>query len=105
MYHDNHSHPGMDAALPLGYPIRQRRTSSRWSRLSLSGFDKLVGSTLRLWDQRSVDHLGAFRSRIGISAEPIEWRDKTASEIVHTGESVRFAARVLNRGVIAFREI
>src|SRR5215469_2206752 len=105
MHHDNHSHPGMDATLPLGYPIRQRRTSRRWSRLSLSGFDKLVGSALRLRDQRPVDHLGAFRSRIRISAEPIECGDKTASELVHPGESVFLPAFVLDGRLIAFLEI
>src|SRR5215472_8355763 len=105
MHHDNHSHPGMDATLPLGYPIRQRRTSRRWSRLSLSGFDKLVVSALRLRDQHSIDGLGALRSRIRISAEPVEGGYKTASEFAHPGEGVLFSARILYGGLIALRKI
>jgi hypothetical protein len=82
---DRHSHPGVNAALVSSYYFvfqGKSGTSTRWDEdVFLAGW---------LWDQISVDNLGALRGRNGIARWCVEKIKETPTEPFYFGKSVRF---------------
>ena len=93
-----HSHPRMNAALPLSSLLRQRRSTCSRTRLGLASFHDDV--RVAFWQRR-----GALWYRDRIPRQSIKRRDIATAELFDPGECMGFTAKISDYSLLPSSEI